>query len=257
VIGGLRVVRRATKSASARVVLALLVMAAGIVAGAGLIPALFGDEFLTVGRHHRYWPLVYLALALLAAVGLARVVEYLSARGTAVVAAFVVLVAAMVLPPPVRASIDLPHDESESESYLTLSDALEDDDDSVFNVLVRAGDGSCVAAVPANLSRRVFAYTGYQLVLWTGTAEPPNRARIRWEEIAEGPPTDAQRAADNELLTRAAGEPDEWQATAGRYGVNLVVAPTSRAESSALAGLPLTPSSVGDDHYVVVRAAPC
>jgi hypothetical protein len=151
----------------------------------------------------------------------------------------------------VRAGVDLPHDESQSASYLALSDALKGNDDSVFNVLAEMGDGHCVAAVPANLSRRVFAYTGYRLVLWTGTAEPPNRARVRWRDIAESPPTDDQRAADNDLLTHGDALPDEWRSTAEHYGVNLVVAPPQFQR------LPRTPSVVGDEQYVVVQTAPC
>ena len=59
----------ARRDAGARIVLTMMIVVAGLVLFAHVVPLLFSKGFSTFSREHRYWPLMYLPVALFAAVG--------------------------------------------------------------------------------------------------------------------------------------------------------------------------------------------
>ena len=198
----------------------LFAIAAGILLTVStFIPLLLGDAFDTLGRQHRYWPIFYHSVALIGALGFTRLIEWARARSSALAVTTTAVVVATAWASPVVANIALP---DSINRYPEITAAMTRSSESLLHRLRAAGPG-CIVAAPQDIARVVFSYTGYRLVLWTGTWLGPNRARIRWAGIYEHITPEAQRISDNKLLTT--GEPftPEWNATAARYGVDIVV----------------------------------
>ncbi len=202
----------------ARVVLVSALSALLWVGLAPRMPGIVGEAFDALGRAHRYWPLLYICIAALASLGVVRVASALPRK---LVPALAAIVALMAVASPAIASWALPGEFAEFEAAILYGAAAEKDPDSFL--LKLGGPGSrCVAAVPAKLSRAAFGYSGYRLVLWSGGAEGPNPARIRWTDIYEDiVPTD-QRESDNEALVAGDIDPE----VVDRYGLD-IVAPES------------------------------
>ena len=198
----------------------LFVVAAGVLLSVStFIPTLLGDAFDTLGRDHRYWPIFYLSVALLGALGFTGFIEWASSRSRALAATSIATATLIAWASPVIASLALPDNVNR---YPEITAAMTRSRDSVLYRLRAAGPG-CVVAAPQDIARVVFSYTGYRLVLWTGTWFGPNRARIRWAGIYEHITREAQRIADNKLLTTGDPSTPQWATAAARYGVDLVV----------------------------------
>lgn len=198
----------------------LFVVAAGVLLFVStFIPMLLGDAFDTLGRDHRYWPIFYLAVALLGALGFTSFIEWARSRSRALAAASIAVASVIAWASPVVASLALP---ANVNRYPEITAAMTRSSDSLLYRLRAAGPG-CVVAAPQDIARVVFSYTGYRVVLWTGTWFGPNRARIRWAGIYEHITPEAQRIADNKLLTTGDPSTPGWTAAAARYGVDLVV----------------------------------
>ena len=233
-----------------RVVLSFAAAAGIAVATAGIAPW-FDEGFTTLGRHHRYWPLVYIAVALAGAYGAQVTWHRLQAirRGLAVPIALIVAGAAVAS--PLLASIAVTRRPLENADLPT---AMRGDDTNILNVLGEPLDRACEVAVPKELSRSVPAYTGARLVYFvSGTS---NQAGIRWSTLPDEV-EDETRSVDNRMLVTASVEEEQWRSIIRRYGVDRVVIPATEPPPVA-AGYP-TATATGEQGgpYVVVETGDC
>lgn len=219
VIGGIQLLRKRPMTGVQKLVVVYVLAALVALVGAAQIPGLLGDAFDTLGRPHRYWPLLHLGVALLGGIGVAHVSDL---RPRALAFLGTGLVVAVAVASPIAASLGLP---KVIGSAPVLEEALAGKTDNVLNVLNEGDPSGCVSAVPQDIAREAFSYTGYPLVLWTGNWFGPNRARIRWADIYERIPGDAERLADNRVLVNGWGSPERIEELIDRYEVGLIVSP--------------------------------
>lgn len=215
------------------------------------IPRVLGDAFDTLGRAHRYWPIFYLSIALLAALGLTELLSFLRARSRSLGLAALAGVTAIAWASPVVASIALPNTIGR---YPEIEDAMREEPSSLLYQLRQLGPG-CTVAAPQDIAREVFSYTGFRLVLWTGSWFGDNRARIRWADIYERIGSQEQRIEDNRALVD--GGPNDLNAILERYGVDLVVLPEPLIGGPTLAARQHLPATYGDKGYSIVKIRDC
>ncbi|HEU4450783.1 MAG TPA: hypothetical protein VFR63_12480 [Gaiellaceae bacterium] len=215
-----------------RVLAAALAAGAFMVATSALIPTLLGEGFESVGRQHRYWPLLALPLAILAGFGAHALACRLRRRSTAAAAAAAGCVVALSLPSPLIASLALP---AEIDVSPSITRALTDGREDVLDALARYGEGACSAAVPR--SAESFAYTGFHFLRYGQPLVRENAARIRWAEIYEHIVPEEQRLRDEELLMSGSLSAAELGEIADRYDLDVVVVPRGKARADGFAGL--------------------
>ena len=221
-------------------------------AASSLAPALLSDGFATIGRAHRYWPLLALPLALLAGFGSTRARNPRAGVGRPAAWAFIVCVIALALPSPVIASLALP---TELTVRPRLQQALEGDWEQLLNVLTRYGDGVCAAAVPA--PGPVFPYTGDRFLLYGHPEVRENAARIRWADIYDHIVPEEQRVQEQELLMSGTATPEQFREIVARYGLDLVVVPERVASATGFAGLSGRVLRSGSNRYVLYGLSSC
>jgi hypothetical protein len=235
-----------------RVVVAALAAAVVAVAASSLVPALLGEGFETIGRAHRYWPVLALPLALLAGLGAHFVGARIARWARPAAWAFAAGVVALALPSPLIASLALP---SELGTSPDLQLALEGDRRKLLNVLARYGDGACSAAVPSPGS--AFPYTGYRFLLYGDPNVRENAARIRWADIYDRIVPEAKRVSDQELLMTGTATREQFRAIVERYGLDFVVVPAGAASADAFRGLPGRTVQSGTRRYVLFGLDDC
>lgn len=210
---------------------------------APVVPKLLGEEFDTLGRQHRYWPLLFLSLAVLGGIAF----EALGsgrARVTALGAC-----ALFALPSPLLVATALPREFARFESAdRTVGAAMRDEPEGLLNVLAPVAGSRCAVAAPPELTRWIFAHTGYRMVRWVGGAEGENEARIRWKDIYTAMPDGLERKADNETLLESA--PEEL---VQKYGVDAIVVEAGHEPT----GSEFESAMVGVEAYSVVRFSDC
>jgi hypothetical protein len=232
-VGAVPTVRRAIRDPAARLPLASVAVPGGLL----LLSLLPGGGprggFASLGRSHRYWPLLYLGVALLGATGASGLEERV--RRVVVRAPVALLVLALAVPSPLLASLALP---GEVRTASLVREALLGRPDSILESLrgqsVRA---TCTVAAPPALALTMFGYTGDAFVAVRTFGRRQNFARIRWRNIYRLIPGDAPRLAANQVLITGEGPPGRWRAVAARWGVDLVVAPSTRLGAPGFAGL--------------------
>jgi hypothetical protein len=254
--GFARFAPRVRTDLGARVVVILFGAAAAILLLSGVIPGALGQAFIALGRRHRYWPLLHLGVALLAALGVTDLVGLASrARRWPVTAAVAVSIAVVVLffglRFPLSSAFARPH-----QTGPVLTAALEGQPEAVLNVLSRS-PGECVAAVPSDLQIPAFGFTGYRLVLYRWPGYTVNLARIRWRDIYQFIPTDAERIRASGILTLGHTDPGTWAAEARTFGVDVIVVPAVAAISPVYDPYPRTLASGPKRDYVVIRLRSC
>jgi hypothetical protein len=235
-----------------RVVVASLAAGAVAVVASSLVPALLSDGFATIGRAHRYWPLLALPLALLAGLGAHALGARAREWGRPAAWAVAVCVLALALPSPVIASLALP---TELTTWPRLEQALEGDREQLLSVLARYGDGVCAAAVPA--PGPVFPYTGYRVLLYGHPEGRENAARIRWADIYDHIVPEDQRVRDQELLMSGTATPEQFREIVARYGLDLVVVPERVASTTGFQGLSGRLIRSGSNRYVLYGLSSC
>lgn len=235
---------------------ALTATVISLIASAAL-PLYLGRGFSTLGRDHRYWPLVFLALAPLAALGATEVLGAVLRRSRRLGVALAVLTVVLAMPSPLLASIALPAERGSPEM---LADSLEGDPDTMLNLIAPRPGMRCVIATPVGSSQRVFSYTGYRMVLfrWAPGEISRNSAHIRWAGIYGEIPGGFERQQANWVLTGKGSNQARWNAAADAYGVDVVVAPVGRASSRVFEGLRKQISSPASGRrFVVVWRRDC
>jgi len=219
-----------------KVVLAALTAAVISLIASAALPLYLGRGFSTLGRDHRYWPLVFLALAPLAALGATELFGAVARTSRRLGVTLAGLTVVLAIPSPLLASIALP---AERGSPGLLADSLKGEPGTVLNLIAPRPGMPCVIAAPVGLSHRVFSYTGYPMVLfrWAPVEVSRNSAHIRWAEIYEDIPGGLERLQANRVLTGKSSNPGRWNAAADAYGVDIVIAPLRRTEPPAFRGL--------------------
>jgi hypothetical protein len=235
----------------ARTALVLLVVTGGLLLFSALIPEGLGEAFLSLGRRHRYWPLLHLAVVIYAALGASEVLERAARWHIAVAVALAIVLIAPVTRSSVRTAL------VKARPRTGLLVALEGQPDALLNVISPAPGRRCVIATPLDIDISTFAYTGYRLVLFRWPEYTTNLARIRWKEIYDHIPGDDERLLDNTTITTGLAEPSTWNELVRRYGVDLVVAPERFAGAVPFRGLPARRAAGLSQSYEVISVTPC
>ena len=196
---------------------------------AGLIPLLLGEGFTALGRPHRYWPLLALAVALVAAYGATWILPRLSERAATIAPAVTVVLA---LTSPILATLA---ERDTIPKVEVLQEALQGDGATVYEALRDAGRRCIVAA--STETPLAFAYTGHRFVSYVWRLDSENDARIRWKASLESLPSDEERAASNLVIAKGRGNQEQWQELVDRYNVDVIVADKKAAESERFEGL--------------------
>jgi hypothetical protein len=253
--GAFRVLRRLRSDEGVALSVVTLAGAGALVLLAGAIPELLGRGFATLGREHRYWPLVYLGIVLLGAFGAADLLDRAIRKAILLAVAFGSAIVMLAIPTPILASLAVPDLLRPPPAF---EDAVRNHPAAVFNALAPEPGHRCVAAAPERFTPQVFAYTGYRMVALLFAPEGRrNRARIQWRDIYEDIPGDDERILDNEILTQARVEPEEWEAIADKYGVDLVLTRWERADAEPFAPYEKRIARAGDRGMVVIVRRDC
>ena len=224
------VLKRAPADPIMRIITLFLVVSSAIV----LVSSIFGDNLppglSTLGRPHRYWPLVYLGVALLAAVGAGTVLKPLARRTTLGVTGVGAVFICLALISPTFASLAYIRDIQTNDA---LQSGLLGEPSSLLKILAPSMEGDCVVASPRHLRLAIAAYTGYRLVFLGG---PPDRqARVRWPRIDIVP--FRKREVDNERLITSSVTRKALEQMIARYGLDVIVLGRDREPGVALAAL--------------------
>ncbi|MGH2775861.1 MAG: hypothetical protein ACRDJT_10595 [Actinomycetota bacterium] len=235
------------------VVLAWTVVSCLAVLASSVLPTVLGDAFESIGRSHRYWPLVSLGLALLASLGATELLALLSNRRGVALATSAATVA-LALPSPIVASLAL-SDARPGQGPLSL--ALQGKD-SYLNLVAPRPQGRCVVAVPVNsrIDSLTWSYSGYRNVFFTtSNRHPGNPARLRWDQMYKATTRIKKRRRDNAILTGGRVDSQAWRAVVDEYGVDVVVARYTALDSPGFSGL--QPDYPVDVPLAVFRITDC
>lgn len=234
-----------------RVALVVCLAAGVLVFLSTFVPRLLGNAFMSVGRAHRYWPLLGFGLALWGAAGLA----WLTMRVPGVVPKAALWVAAigLCIPSPVLASDRLV---SRAQPLGAIPTAARGDPTALFN-LIGPGRGRCVVAAPAGIGRQVWAYTGYRMVMyWTSVNRSTNQSRVRWRNIYKRITPEAQRIEANRVLVGGMAAKRVWRRVARHFGVDVVVVKNS-VLATHLTRFPRGGTEATDAPFTVFRLSHC
>jgi hypothetical protein len=222
--GGPVVLRRLRgRDVGARLTLLFLLAAGALVVGSVVAATFLPQAVVTLGRPHRYWPILCLAVALVGAQGLVDLVERARRVRRPLAIAAAALVVALAIPSPFLGSIRLPARLS-SDGWLRRS--LRGDETTILGrLLAHPGAGTVVAAVPLHIDHDLFSYTGFRMVEYRWNHS--EYGHVRWQRYTDEVALDPQRIRDNRRLVSGRGGPAEWQALTRRYGVDAVVVRTS------------------------------
>ena len=232
----------------------LVVVTAGLLlAASAVIPEFLGDAFDTLGRKHRYWPIFYLAVALVGALGLTHVLTALRERSRPLGVAAFVATTAIAWASPVVASVALP---THIGLHPGITEAMRQEPGALLYELRRRGPG-CTVAAPQEISREVFSYTGFRMLLWTGNWFGDNRARIRWADIYDVIGSQEDRIADNRRLMSGDTDTASWEQIVDERDLDLVVAPEAELAGPAYTGREIIPAQFEGMPLGIVRVRDC
>jgi hypothetical protein len=251
VYGLVRWVPRSTRQQEARLLLAYAVAAGAVIVSSFLFPRLLGEGFTVLGRSHRYWPLMYLAVALYAALGATESIAGTASRRRVLGGALLTVTVAAAIASPALGTLDLRYEGLDTylgRSMTNQAPTLL----STFYPSVRRG---CVVAARPRVAADLWQHTGYRFVFWgRGGSDNPI---VRWAHIFETTPTIDERLRDNELLVRGRGAPGAWQSTAGKYAVDVVVTSPRFRDRPAFRGYDVETVTSGRGDALLVEVEPC
>lgn len=217
--GGLRVLPEVKFSIEARILLITLIVPAVTVLLTSLAGSILPEGISTLGRPHRYWPLLYFGLALFASIGAALFAEWLGRlRWYVGATASLAIVAAAGLS-PLLTSLQYGR-QIKVESMLHR--ALSGNSASVLNVVSPRPMGNCVVAAPASIGRMVVAYSGFRLVFYPELPEHIDQpARIRFPDLPITP--FETRLKDNQGLVSGRVSREGLDRLIESYSLDIVV----------------------------------
>ena len=199
---------------------ALLIASAAFVMASSIIPRFLGGSFETLGRAARYWPNLYLAVAILAGVGAAELIRLVAGVRVGLAAAAGGVIVAMAVAVPLGVSIGIPQ---RWRAKPVLAATMLGRHNLITNV-ASTGRADCVVASPRYIQMTIFSYAGYRQVAYRGAdAHFGNYSRIRWRNIFDRMPADEERLTDNDILIEGRGPVRQWQQLARKYGVDMLV----------------------------------
>jgi hypothetical protein len=232
---------------------AVVVAAGALVVASTLIPLLLGDAFRTLGRAHRYWPLLHFGVVLFATMGAFDVLGALRRRGKVFPVGAAVLGLLVAITSPLVASLALTQ---RTDRNRFLEHSVRGDPNSLLNLVAPSAGGDCVVAADEILDSSIYAYTGYRFVMYTtGEVRDINHARLRWRNIYERIGSETVRIRNNTALVYGLGSPTQWRRLANEYEVDIVVMPNWAANHRAVTGLEKAPAN--DAPVSVVRVDEC
>jgi hypothetical protein len=243
--GGLRVVPMVKSTLEARLVLIALIVPAVAVIGTSLTGSTFPEGISTLGRPHRYWPLLYLGAALLASIGAALFVEWLARIRWYIAASFSLVIVAAAGFSPLLTSFQYGRQIKEEAM---LHRALTGDSGSAIDIVSPRPMGNCVVAVPQRLSTQMAAYSGYRFVFY-----PEHPARIRWPELPRTP--FETRYQDNLALVSGTISRERLSRMIDSYSLDIIVTESRVPRGSIYEEYESVISSEG--HTVVTLNAEC
>jgi len=242
----------------ARVVIAVLAATAALLILVLVLGPRIGAGFDTLGRAHRYWPMVFIAAAICAGFGFCWVLEQASRLHRLVAIVLFLAVSALALASPWIGSREVKDATLEMRASRdpTLMEALQGDELRWPAVMSPSLGDRCTVAVPEDVSVMSYAYSGYRHVLF-GWASPGNTARIRWRDIYSYIPSDAVRRSVNTMLVTAQASPERFRDLVERYGVDRVLVNESLVDSPALEGYRIEGALGGEENFGVVFTGDC
>lgn len=211
-------------SVAARLMFVVLVVTGGALVAATISSRFLGPGFQTLGRAHRYWPLLYLALALYAAVGADDLLAGLRvrARFPALVAGGLIVAAAVTS--PVLGTMRYPDIVPRDPMLVpTLAGS-----ETVLSALSPHPGGDCKVSVPRPLAQLTAVFTGYRVLFVPGS--PVHQGRLRWPNVP-GFATFKTRRAFNTRLTDGTPSPALIRRGEKRFGIDAVVEPPGRVRA--------------------------
>jgi hypothetical protein len=212
VFGAVTALARMRRDPGVRIAIALVLATVALLIAAGLASRVLGPGLQTLGRSHRYWPLLHLAVVLFAGLGFAALLERagrLRRAGRSLVMASAMAVIVVGAISPALSSIAFAR---KSSSNLMARAAREQD--SVLNVLSPEPGGSCVVAAEERLAGQIASYAGYRFV---DGRRPP-----RWDSLF-GTDAGKSRRMANDLLITGGADHSRWRTVAQTYEVDVVV----------------------------------
>lgn len=237
IYGAIRSWPEAGKQVGIRVVPAFTVAALILVLSSQLIPKILGEGFRTLGYPHRYWPFVYLGIALFGAFGLTDILHRARRMHRTFAVCLATVIALLGISSPAVSAMALPENLSNRQPTLRpmLVDALTNQPDSILNALAPTPSStSCRLAAPLQLTLRSFSYTGYRHIMFFrggGLDE-----QIRWTGALERIGSRSQRVANNTALVTGSVDDNRWERLIATYRLDMVVVPKKYVEDGAFEG---------------------
>jgi 6-pyruvoyl-tetrahydropterin synthase related domain len=234
------------------VVLVQLAVALAAVVACRVLPLLLGPGFTTLGRQHRYWPLVHLGVALYGALGLSWLLERVRIRLLRALAVAAVL--ALAIPSPLLGSWAYP---SKLEPPEDLTAAMQAAPLNALSFLDSPPGQRCVIAVPTNIALDVFGYTGHRFVSFPYGLESPTSARVRWRSIYEHVlPPEVRLAALDELI-EGPRSARRLHALSRTYGQDKLLARETAEDRWTRLGYRPAPVRLKRETFSAVTLGPC
>jgi hypothetical protein len=251
VVGAALWLPRIRRSVGVQVALSVVAATALLLSSSSLIPKVLGEGFVTLGRAHRYWPFLFLGLALFGAYGLSELVERAgrTRRWLATPTAAAALL--LALPSPIVASLALPEKLPRNPS---LTAALEGEPRTILNQVSRyPGDQRVVAAVPEE-EKVIFGYGASRMLVFKWARQFDGH--VRWTSIATDVAEDPDRISANMALVSGRVSPSLWLRLADRYGIEAVVAASDHADAPAFRACRVQRDPT-DGRFILVEVETC
>ena len=231
--------------------LILLVVSLGVVASSAATGAVLGEGVRTLTFDNRFWPYVFLALALLGAIGAHALFEKIAER-RALAYGGLAVIAALAVASPLMATIAV---RSTGEAPEPFKRALAGDEN-ILHLLSPKPGARCNVAVPQELIQQIHAYAGYRLLTFAfeDIVDPVRGgAHIRWVDIYEHVTPNPIRMRDNDTLVRGEGTADEWLETAREHDLDKVAVHDGALIRPALRSV----DAIEGGRYGVIRLSKC
>jgi hypothetical protein len=215
-VGAWWVFRDLRRSVSARLLLVIFIATGAALIAATLAARILGPGFQTIGRAHRYWPLFYLSLALLAAVGAEGLVSRCAARWAVAAGGLAVVIVAFAVISPVLGTKRYPEIAPQTPM---LTSTLRGHP-SILSALSPLPGGKCQVAVPPGIAQLASLYSGYRVLFTGGSATHPGR--LRWRQVPGFAGYRLRRSLNDELTNGHPSRSALHEARA-RFGIDAIV----------------------------------
>jgi hypothetical protein len=242
----------------ARVALLYLV-AAGVLLLVIVVTGSFLEEgFETLGREHRYWPLLFQATAICGGFGLLWILQRTARLHRVVAVVLFATLSAISLASPWIGTQQVKEALEGRRLSATALPATLRGDQTWLSAMSPAPGQLCTIAVPKELTVLSHAYTGHRLVWYVWSKVHSNSARVRWRDIYSYIPTGAERQAANRILVSPQGiSPQYYKRIVERFGVDRVLVPKAALDAPALNDYEIEGGNGEEDSFGVVHTGNC